>query len=996
MNTVLPAIVLYGIFDNITDVYDRIAFGFTCKSTYNYLLNRKLKSKTFYSLDIKFIADLLSGKLKYRKMGSGRLFFGNSVHLSIINNTYLEELPKIEPLVIESFNRTLVNLSIIIDCDSIFPLIRQSSVLENLSITLKSFVEIEKGWIPGTVKYLVVVSCLSKSIPLDLCGVLCAGSIPESVERLVLDHSIILEDSLGILPSSVTEFDIKNIKFNVNECWDMNMIPPSVKILSLFGEFLNRLEPGFLPSTITDLSIDDKISCNFISPGLIPSSVRRLSISGCSTRFLPGSIPASVEELSLSRLVQTIKPGLIPFGVKSLEIYHDYIGDVKSTLPQSLTKLVFPGIDLDDPSKELPNSLLHLEIQISFSPNIVFPSHLQYLRVKLDIIRKKTKLPQTLKTLILDTEIKEIEMGSLPESLSKIVFNSQVNIHLPKGTLPSTCLTDLSFLGKVSYMPYIPKTVTNLILKGKCETSRSLFKSEYSIPQSVESLELCFEFGFSHLSKKEFLPSNLKNLTNRIFIPSSNTPFYIPDSIENLVFSNLSEIPDANLIHQFFSQQQPNPWDNVFGDLKLKIDQKSVFYKKKLSFTLNSNSGEFEDDEDSYIEEEEDEEYGDDDDENNSENGYRKREKLPKQIRPISELQLLGSLSKFEFTIQTIDDLEVLNYIRESTILEDLGIDIELPPSPSIFRIPKGIIPSSVRTLKINANQFHDMISSPSQFRAILEKGTVPGTVTKLMIHHLIFKDNIEVIPDELEELGVIEWENSPMDKSTHPLFPPNIKTLEFFTSVSNYFTVGSFPFSLTELRMWMKIEYPLSPGVLPNSIRKLVLGHCSHPLVPGSLPQSLEILQMVYFRDQLTIISEPGIFPEGLQDRVSQRFNCKVLPSSLLSLDISMVPNSEVYPLTSIPKTIQYLSITVLKENSHDIDQCSLLISHLFNEFPSIREIHLTLDNGMVDLITQKIKFLSLDPTDPFIYYSINDNVGEGFLNRKSNFKEFLDILGE
>eukprot|EP01132_Coremiostelium_polycephalum_P003563 gene3563-4439_t len=285
------------------------------------------------------------------------------------------------------------------------------------------------------------------------------------------------------------------------------------------------------------------------------------------------------------------------------------------------------------------------------------------------------------------------------------------------------------------------------------------------------------------------------------------------------------------------------------------------------------------------------------------------------------------------------------------------------------------MIPSSVKKLILKSYQ-------PSEYSLPCEIGAIPSTLTKLEIQHDIFKNNLDIIPEDLDDLDVYNWRNDEADAYdcnglVKCLFPPRLRKLYLSYGYENYFTVGSFPSSLTRLNIAMIIDHPLEPGVLPDSIKYLELTGVRHPLVVGSLPRSLKVLEFYNeFKDTIVKISSPGQIMKG------------ALPSGLLSLKILTIPNFEVDQNCNIPNTIQFLSLTSFNSVTTEefFENYCLFVSNFIKNSVNRLEVNLGFNNFMI-----QVKLLSIGPLDPFIYYTFQYRYLDGFIRKTTNLHKFL-----
>eukprot|EP01132_Coremiostelium_polycephalum_P009084 gene9084-11129_t len=422
---------------------------------------------------------------------------------------------------LSEYTSRIVKLSILINGCDLFQLIQSCTLLEVLSLSVvePDKITIPKGVIPSSVTKLSLMMELFTGDSKGPLHTLELGSIPTSVLDLSIDYNFVKHD-LQLIPQSVT-----NLKWG----------DPSIDF--------NPFVPFVLPDSITELDFGV-----LPLPRSIPKSIKKLFLGYHFNSSLKSiSIPESVKDLKFGyKFNQKIEPGDIPNGVRSVYLDYEFKQPlVKGSIPSSVTTLYLSGPNQNPPilrSDILPTSLTHLTIFELVSPETCLPSSLVYLKCNFDTI-KTGLLPPTLETLILEGQVKSIEINSLPEGLTRLEFLSNLKIHLVEGTLPSS-LKDLRFTRGVliDKFPVIPNQVQTLFIGDNIAEVRLPIGS---IPASVETLQLGSKFLYPFT--KGMIPQNLKSLTlpfskNLSFDYSINIPLeeiYLPPTLQEIHFNDL-------------------------------------------------------------------------------------------------------------------------------------------------------------------------------------------------------------------------------------------------------------------------------------------------------------------------------------------------------------------------------------------------------------------------------------------------------------------------
>eukprot|EP01132_Coremiostelium_polycephalum_P005499 gene5499-6851_t len=663
------------------------------------------------------------------------------------------------------------------------------------------------------------------------------GSIPGSVHSLKIDHRFFKNDPIRLIPSSVTDLFV----YNWFSCQgDTDLIPSTVRMLSI-ERLLDPLNsamafsPGCFPSGLTSLSIP-RLQTIQIQDGVIPRSVKKFKIIS-RAELKTGAIPDTVEDLTIFKYERIFSPGIIPNGVKSMcvDFYSSTVRGqviVKGSFPESLEKLVALSLapsflslleeDEGDDSGLVPRGLKHLETFERWSPKTKLPPTLTYLYCNFDTI-KVGLLPPTLKTLIIQSELKVLEIGSIPDSLTEFEHFLALRIPIVEGMLPESITTLKITVPPTIPFPFIPNSVKYLKLDARREGKEYLEVPDGSLPDSIEKIIF---FGSKIRIPSGLLPRNIKHLEfnpgngvlsliNFIIPPTINYITYpldlSVDIVPNLLSSN--KVDKDTVLPQYFTRLADT------GKLS------PLFYKKEYFKQINSAFS------DSIIE--------------------------------ALQQQQQQSLDLLSVAFRSQDEADqIFKIIKNFTKLTNLKI---LIGTVDELFIRRGSIPAIVKELTIStANNNVDSF----RYEKCLEHGSIPMSVTDLTINNRFFKHDLTLVPPSVSNLSISHWVYDIEKDKDADMIPRGVKTLlmengnikslspNFFRSCSS---------SLVELRFGsaFEIEDPIMPGDLPSSIKDLNMGYYNLPLVPGSIPSSVESLFIV--ADNYVI--PPGVIPNGTKN---------------------------------------------------------------------------------------------------------------------------------
>eukprot|EP01132_Coremiostelium_polycephalum_P008084 gene8084-9948_t len=376
------------------------------------------------------------------------------------------------------------------------------------------------------------------------------GSIPHSVEKLLTDHRLI-KDDLRVVPSSVQDLELVNWD-SVQD--DFEFFPEGIrklKITSFIDPAKNPFvfPPGCFPPSLIELDIP---TTNIkMIPNLFPKHLKVLKFRTMH-KITKSVLPDSLMHLEFySGFKQDVSKGdSIPDGVKSIQFPTSLNKKYEGLLPTSVNTLCMNFHPNQDYGKLAPG-LTYLTLKGLLGQSLVtssLPSTLTFLDCHIQKLRVG-QLPQTLQTLVLQKQMYRIEIGSIPESVTKIQMCSLVSIPIIKGTLPSS-LTDISFVIGISQkvpFPILPADLKVLLL------SELGFKYKVpvgSLPNSIQQLTFTGKF-ISLPIPKGSLPLYLKVLD----FSDCSTDFpleitdSIPDTIEKIKFPRRTVKNNFNLYY---------------------------------------------------------------------------------------------------------------------------------------------------------------------------------------------------------------------------------------------------------------------------------------------------------------------------------------------------------------------------------------------------------------------------------------------------------------
>ncbi|KAN0030246.1 hypothetical protein ACTA71_010007 [Dictyostelium dimigraforme] len=147
----------------------------------------------------------------------------------------------------------------------------------------------------------------------------CIQSLPTTITNLYYDTNIILEPKF--FPQSITILKLGNTQFTYsNEILKVGVLPSQLIELDL-GGYYNEIEENVLPSTLKSLTLCDGY-IKTIKPGVLPNSLEYLSFHGDNS-IIP-KINNGMQYLTLKSVFKRNQPclikGSLPIGLKTLKL----------------------------------------------------------------------------------------------------------------------------------------------------------------------------------------------------------------------------------------------------------------------------------------------------------------------------------------------------------------------------------------------------------------------------------------------------------------------------------------------------------------------------------------------------------------------------------------------------------------------------------------------------------------------------------------------------
>eukprot|EP01132_Coremiostelium_polycephalum_P005758 gene5758-7165_t len=254
---------------------------------------------------------------------------------------------------------------------------------------------------------------------------------------------------------------------------------------------------------------------------------------------------------------------------------------------------------------------------------------------------------------------------------------------------------------------------------------------------------------------------------------------------------------------------------------------------------------------------------------------------------------------------------QIIKLLKRSTSLERLEITIIINDTER--KLPQnlnGWIPNSVKSLRIQVRKESSFEETPPfDYSSLFKVGTLPNSIEKLEIEHLLFKHNPDILPDSVTDLTILNWDPEDINTDQYIIKPTgSVRKLEISENRYLYDQInilGRIPDTVSELILG--IQFDISNGVLPHSIKKLSLMHLIIPFSLEDIPNSVEDLTIyIGWEDQITSIGSIHFGVKNLFLHLKEMpLYPSTLPNSIKSLELytiySIVPNQ-------IPSSTEYI----------------------------------------------------------------------------------------
>ncbi|EGC40559.1 hypothetical protein DICPUDRAFT_73924 [Dictyostelium purpureum] len=338
-----------------------------------------------------------------------------------------------------------------------------------------------------------------KSLTLGMDQEICEGTFPDSLTFLSLYkfnktisgpnlfNSVVnlhLTSYNQLLKAGDLPKTLETLNLNIyNQPLEPNALPPNLKTLITPG-FNCPLTHGSLPDSITELNMDNykhslsnslssltslkKLSMysynQDISEAALPSSITSLNLFLFNKKLLPNVLPYSTIILRLDTYNHPLEPEVIPPNVEHLELssYNCFLS--KKLLPNSINYLIISCFGQPFLKDSLSSSIKYLRF-CDRGPEIFemdsIPPSVEIL--KLPCFYKHPLpaglIPDSVVDLTLPDCYSPLQVGVLPESLTKLTFGFGFDQLLDPNTIPQS-VTQIK-LNNRNYPHPISESLTN-------------------------------------------------------------------------------------------------------------------------------------------------------------------------------------------------------------------------------------------------------------------------------------------------------------------------------------------------------------------------------------------------------------------------------------------------------------------------------------------------------------------------------------------------------
>lgn len=348
---------------------------------------------------------------------------------------------------------------------------------------------------------------------------------------------ITTKQQLLYLINKEQNFDIFHIECNINQPIEKELLPKTLRSLTLGEKYDQKLEP--LPKLLKFLTFLGTYN-QIIEPDVLPENLKSLIFKQEYTKEFKKSAFANLktlEKIEINSYNIKIKPNILPLTVNNLILFQEYNFKFDNgVLPSNLISLSFNSFNHSFENK-LPNTLKILNLgnkyDIKFDVDLTSIINNKMDEVGKYVINNANILPSSLEVLTFGMNYnKKFEPYVLPQTLKTLSFGRKYDQVFDYGVLPSNLQNlILSENYNQDFVGILPQNLKKLIFKTVFNK-----KLDNILPPNLEILVLSSKYD--QLIQKNTLPRNLiyLDLGSNYQYPLYKGMF--PNSLTNLVLQN--------------------------------------------------------------------------------------------------------------------------------------------------------------------------------------------------------------------------------------------------------------------------------------------------------------------------------------------------------------------------------------------------------------------------------------------------------------------------
>eukprot|EP01132_Coremiostelium_polycephalum_P008447 gene8447-10376_t len=286
-----------------------------------------------------------------------------------------------------------------------------------------------------------------------------------------------------------------------------------------------------------------------------------------------------------------------------------------------------------------------------------------------------------------------------------------------------------------------------------------------------------------------------------------------------------------------------------------------------------------------------------------------------------------------------------------------------------------------LEVLKIRSIKPGQSFPNLEKAEMILEFGSIPDSVTKLTLSHILFRYNPQKIPSTVKNLSILGWIYPPETCPKHNVIPYGVEKL--------YIKQEADPFSIKRIKLSADCNISIPSSIAPPFLEELELNSLTTVDTNFFFIPTLTRINAYYFFDSMYLnpyqyLDAPPL--QHLNCRFMEKVSVGSIPSTVKSLGL-LSSDSVMFQKDSIPHQLEKLSVPFLflKENNLAMFPPSLKILELFDDytiytFDELTPLFLELTKSFilpmnVENILLVIPFLFFHKLDP-LFKQINKSI--------------------